>query len=431
MGLKQLWYNYKQYVESVIMISTDPKSESHINSDKVFLNAITFGIPLGLFVIIICLALNFSNGYNVEAISGIFLYLFAAISALIPSLKLPLRKFLVTFTLVVNAFISLLYLGTGGSGFTYLLLFSVFYALQLHNKFIYYAIYINVTVCLLISLLIFFHLPIGAVNSLNLRAWLAHSVNFIFLNILVAVMIRQTIKSLDRTIQTKILLSRELNDEISHKAILNTSLNATEDRYKKLFQMSPCAQLIVDNETNQFIKINQAASIIYGYTEEEFLTLSLSDILSPTDHRDLISKMSVDDVSGSNAPFSYKNIGKGNTTIDVEMSWSEIDMVGQRATLLIVNNVSLQFAQFNTISRRNSSLKKIVHMQSHSIRMPLTKVMALTELIKEEFYAEANDRQLFDYLSKSTKELDLIIHEVIKESELILKDIDTPLLANE
>lgn len=70
-------------------------------------------------------------------------------------------------------------------------------------------------------------------------------------------------------------------------------------------------------------------------------------------------------------------------------------------------------------------------MQSHSIRMPLTKVMALTELIKEEFYSETNDLQLFDYLSKSTKELDLIIHEVIKESELILKDLDSPLLANE
>jgi light-regulated signal transduction histidine kinase (bacteriophytochrome) len=141
--------------------------------------------------------------------------------------------------------------------------------------------------------------------------------------------------------------------------------------------------------------------------------------------------MSVDDISGLNAPLTYKNRGKGNTTIDVEMSWSEIDLRGQPATLLIVNNVSLQFAQFNAISKRNSSLKKIVHMQSHSIRMPLTKVMALTELIKEEFYSEANDLQLFDYLSKSTNELDLIIHEVIKESELILKDLDTPLLANE
>jgi PAS domain S-box-containing protein len=413
------------------VVSSDPKSESHINSDKVFLNAITFGVSLGLLVIMICLVLNFNNGYTPASISAIFLYLFAAISALIPSIKLPLRKFLASFPLVIVAMLSFVYQGTNGSGFIYLLLFSVFYALQLHNRFVYFPTYINVIVCLIIALVIFFHWPVGAVNSLNLKAWLAHSVNFIFLNILVVVMIRQTIKSLDRTIQSKILLSRELSDEISHAAVLNTSLNATEDRYKKLFQMSPCAQLIFENENKQFIKVNQAASMIYGYTEEEFLSLSLADILSPADYQDMISKMSVGDVSGLNAPLPYKNRGKGNTTIDVEISWGEIDKRGQKATLLIVNNVSLQFEQLNAISRRNSSLKKIVHMQSHNIRMPLTKIMALNELIKEEFSAETNDRQLFDYLSKSAKELDLIIHEVIKESELILKDLDTPLLANE
>ncbi|MFA6277205.1 MAG: PAS domain S-box protein [Pedobacter sp.] len=423
--IPQVWDTYQQFVESAILSPSYSKtSESEHISDTVFLHAITYGIPLGLVVILFGLVLNARIGISPMAMYGLFFYLFTVSISLIRQINLPLRKFLSSTPLVIIGTLSFLYQGITSSGFIYLLLFSVFYALQVNGRYAYFSIYLNMMVCLFIACIIKFHINSGVGNALNLKIWLKQTINFLFLNIVTVVMIRQTIKSLNRIIQSKIVMEENLKQEILQKTALHSSLDATEDRYKKLFHMSPCAQLIFDTESKRFIKINQAACAIYGYSEYEFLKLKLSDILIPEDHQDLIKKMADESSADLKTPLYYKHIGKGTIMLDAEILWGDIDLRGSRATLLIVNDVTLQVAQFGAISRQNTLLKKIVHIQSHSIRQPLTKIMSLTELIADEHATETN-QLLFDYLSKSAKELDLLIHEVIKESELILKDLDT------
>lgn len=424
--ISRLWSSYQHFVEVAILSSNSIPSESEQISDRVFLNAIKYGIPLGFLVIFIATAMSAEQGLNLFSFFGIFLFLFTAIISLIREINLPLRKLLSSIPLVIIATISFLYQGTISSGFIYLLIFSIFYALQVNGKRATLTIFINAMVCLFILGSIKFRLNIGMVGLIDFKIWLIYSINFLFLNIVTVVMIRQTIKSLEQLIRSKISMGKKLNDEIYERTALNTSLDATEDRYKKLFHMSPCAQLIFDTETKSIIKINRAACTIYGYSEKEFLTLKLSDLLLPEDYQDLTKKMSDTTTEDLKSALYYKNFGKGNVLIDTEILWGDIELNGTRATLLIVNNVTLQFAQFSVLSRQNTILKKIVHIQSHSIRHPLTKIMSLTELITEEYATETN-RILFDYLSLSAKELDELIHEVIKESELILNDIDTSL----
>lgn len=401
-----LWNSYQQFVEVAILTpGSSTTSESEQISDRVFLNAIKYGIPLGVVVILIAIGLTANDGFNLFSFSGIFLFLFTAIISLIRNINLPLRKLLASIPLVIIATISFLYQGTSSSGFIYLLLFSIFYALQVNGKYATLTIFINAMVCMFILCAGKFHFNIGMVGSLNLKAWLIYTVNFIFLNIVTVVMIRQTINSLEQLIRSKISMGKKLNDEIFERTVLNTSLDATENRYKKLFHMSPCAQLILDTESKSIIKINKAACTIYGYTESEFLKMKLSDILLTEDYKELLKKMSYATTEDLKRPLYYKTIGKGNVVHDAEILWGDIELKGTKATLLIVNDVTLQFAQFSVLSRQNTILKKIVHIQSHSIRPPLTKIMSLTQLIAEEYATETN-RILFDYLSISAKELD-------------------------
>ena len=422
-----LWNSYQRFVEVAILSPDNSKtSESEQISDRVFLNAIKYGIPLGIVVILISIGLTAGDGFNLFSFSGIFLFLFTAIISLIRKINLPLRKLLASIPLVIIATISFLYQGTSSSGFIYLLLFSIFYALQVNRNYATLTIFINAMVCIFVLCAHKFHLNIGTLGSLNLKVWLIGTVNFLFLNIVTVVMIRQTIKSLEQLISSKISMGKKLNDEIFEKTALNTSLDATENRYKKLFHMSPCAQLILDTETKSIIKVNQAARTIYGYTESEFLKMKLSDILLTEDNQELLKKMSNATTEDLKRPLHFKTIGKGSVLLDTEILWGDIELKGISATLLIVNDVTLQFSQFSVLSRQNTILKKIVHIQSHSIRPPLTKIMSLTQLIAEEYATEAN-RPLFDYLSISAKELDELIHEVIKESELILNEIDSSL----
>ncbi len=56
------------------------------------------------------------------------------------------------------------------------------------------------------------------------------------------------------------------------------SLRSSEEKYRYLFANNPQPMWIYDLKTLEFLEINQAAIDLYGYTREEFLSMSLKDI---------------------------------------------------------------------------------------------------------------------------------------------------------
>ena len=54
-----------------------------------------------------------------------------------------------------------------------------------------------------------------------------------------------------------------------------------EQAREVLFQESPLPQWIQDPETGRFLEVNQAALSQYGYSRQEFLALTLSDLHPP------------------------------------------------------------------------------------------------------------------------------------------------------
>ncbi|TDQ06703.1 PAS domain S-box protein [Pedobacter metabolipauper] len=69
------------------------------------------------------------------------------------------------------------------------------------------------------------------------------------------------------------------------------------------------------------------------------------------------------------------------------------------------------------IEEQNKTLKEIGWMQSHTVRAPLTRIMALVDLLQNQ--AEGDDSQeLLTYLSSSAKELDGIIIDIAKNTSI-------------
>src|SRR5262244_2450122 len=53
------------------------------------------------------------------------------------------------------------------------------------------------------------------------------------------------------------------------------------DDYRALFDANPLPMFVTDHETLQILLVNRAACAHYGWTPEEFLTLTLRDIRPP------------------------------------------------------------------------------------------------------------------------------------------------------
>ncbi|MCW3119417.1 MAG: putative signal transduction histidine kinase [Chitinophagaceae bacterium] len=62
-----------------------------------------------------------------------------------------------------------------------------------------------------------------------------------------------------------------------------SKLKESEQRYSDLFQLSPQPMWVFETETLKFVQVNRAAIALYGYSEEEFMNMTLLDIKSASD----------------------------------------------------------------------------------------------------------------------------------------------------
>jgi PAS domain S-box-containing protein len=76
-------------------------------------------------------------------------------------------------------------------------------------------------------------------------------------------------------------------------------LRASESRYRALFESSPLPMWVYDTGTLGFLAVNEAAVRHYGYSREEFASMSTADIRRAEDQgelrEDFAHRPSVDD----------------------------------------------------------------------------------------------------------------------------------------
>ena len=125
------------------------------------------------------------------------------------------------------------------------------------------------------------------------------------------------------------LLKDELNAAMLYKSIIYAIerkksaalIKNSEKRYSDLFHLSPQPMWLYDTETLQFIQVNNAAVKHYGYSEAEFLSMTILGI-RPTDQifkiQDAVSKRNNQEES-SIFSGSYKHLTKKGDIISVEV----------------------------------------------------------------------------------------------------------------
>ncbi len=132
------------------------------------------------------------------------------------------------------------------------------------------------------------------------------------------------------------LLKDDLNATMLYKSIIyaierkkNTALiNNSEKRYSDLFHLSPQPMWLYDTETLQFIQVNNAAVKHYGFTEAEFLTMTIQDIRPTNQIYKTKEAVSNSENLEESTIFSgsYKHLKKNGEIISVEVYSTRINI---------------------------------------------------------------------------------------------------------
>jgi len=117
------------------------------------------------------------------------------------------------------------------------------------------------------------------------------------------------------------------------------TLRASEARYRSLFESNPQPMWVFDLETLGFMAVNSAAVLHYGYTEEEFLAMTIKEIRPPEDIDSPTAYTAKLSPHGQRRGF-LRHCKKDKTIIEVEISSHELDFMERSACLVLAQDIT-------------------------------------------------------------------------------------------
>jgi PAS domain S-box-containing protein len=124
---------------------------------------------------------------------------------------------------------------------------------------------------------------------------------------------------------------------------IKTQLLQTATQYRLLFETNPNPMWIFDLETLRFLAVNQAAILNYGYSESEFLSMTLADIRPPEQISYL--QTAISNFKRSSCPIfvcEAKHCKRDGTIIDVEINSHRITWEDKVAGFILVKDITAE-----------------------------------------------------------------------------------------
>jgi PAS domain S-box-containing protein len=150
-----------------------------------------------------------------------------------------------------------------------------------------------------------------------------------------------------------------------------TAGDAPEDSiFSDLFYKNANPVWIVDKQTLRFLKVNRAATVHYGYTADEFLLLTLSDIRPPEEIGTLKTYLSINEnfeisAGDFNRAGIWKHLNKQGEIIYADVNWFGIKYKGRNCILSIATDVTAKLQYQDEARRREQFLSSLIDSQTN------------------------------------------------------------------
>jgi PAS domain S-box-containing protein len=136
---------------------------------------------------------------------------------------------------------------------------------------------------------------------------------------------------IDRSMQERAAFTTRLSDQ-------RDQLTKSEEQYRLLFDHNPNPMWVYDNSTRDFLAVNEAAIQRYGYTREEFLSMTRYDIRVDSGESPVVRVAS----ALGNEAWNGRHRKKDGSTIDVAVTSHAITFDGHAARLALALDVTAE-----------------------------------------------------------------------------------------
>ncbi|HNY08054.1 MAG TPA: PAS domain S-box protein, partial [Bacteroidales bacterium] len=165
--------------------------------------------------------------------------------------------------------------------------------------------------------------------------------------------IKEHIKRLGQSI-----LNAIEQQKIKHeKLVAQQLLKQSEAKYRYMFSNSPQPMWIFDVETLAFLEVNTAAVRHYGYSVEEFLSMTIKNIHPEEEITGLLNDIKLAE-KNDNYRGEWKHHKKNGEIIFVEITSFSVDYNGREARHVVVNDITERHLAERQIKLLNRAIEQ-------------------------------------------------------------------------
>ncbi|MGY3212745.1 PAS domain S-box protein [Mucilaginibacter sp. HD30] len=145
------------------------------------------------------------------------------------------------------------------------------------------------------------------------------------------------------------------------------NIERSEEKYHKIFDLSPLPKWIYDTQSLRILEVNKAAIHHYGYSRAEFLNMNIKD-LRPAEDVDVFEKTLPQLTEQTYKPQKYwRHLKKDGTVILVDITGHPIDFVGRAARMVICRDVTEQVNAEANLLQSNERFRQAAKAASDAI----------------------------------------------------------------
>ncbi len=197
--------------------------------------------------------------------------------------------------------------------------------------------------------------------------------------------------------------------------------------FEQLFQRNPLPLFVYDIKGMKFLAVNQAAVEAYGFSQQEFLGMKLTQIHVPEDFEKLLAHVT------RIKPYPYvghwRHLHKDGAIAEVEIISHPMLFAGSETRLVVVVDISRRRLEeqvlAETLAARaeaEAAKTQFLATVSHEMRTPLNAVTGFIDLLSQETDA-VKRREYVIFARQGAADLLTLIERLINAAALTAKTV--------
>ncbi len=181
------------------------------------------------------------------------------------------------------------------------------------------------------------------------------------------------------------------------------------ERYGMLFESNPQPMWVFEVDTLAFLEVNEAATRQYGYSREEFLSMTIMDILPPEDAPGLHHGLERTGAPRGDVALAQHQ-RKDGTIVDMELVSHEMELDGRRARLVLGTDISERTRTRAALHQSEEHLRQAQRMDAagrlaggvaHDFNNLLTTIRGFSDMLLRDLPEEDARRKDVEQIRKA------------------------------